>query len=194
MKNKWLGIIFVLAFVPFLSAQVLQGTSNVSSRGGDDVRLGVKAGLSLSTFSGNDFLSVDPKLGFYVGGVVEIPAFLDEFYFQPEVLLQLQGSGIESDELNLLYLHLPLMGKYYITDHIALELGPQLGFLLAENWDEDFTAVDTKSLHLGLNIGGGYSLNKNIYLHARFSRGLTTVLKGFHTKNVAFQLGASYFF
>lgn len=197
MKKIIGSLVFTVFLLTNLNAQVVQGTSNVGNVGGSsgDIMFGAKAGFSLSTFTGGDFINVSPKPGFYVGGVAEIPAFLENFYLQPEIILQLQGGGsIAGDALNLLYVHIPIMGKYHITDQIAAEIGPQIGFLLSDNWDEDLSVIDTKKIHIGLNIGGGYRMDENFYFQLRVTPGLTKVIESTQTRNLAFQLGASYFF
>ena len=197
MKKIIGSLVFTVFLLTNLNAQVVQGTSNVGNGGGSsgDIMFGAKAGFSLSTFTGGDFINVSPKPGFYVGGVAEIPAFLENFYLQPEIILQLQGGGsIAGDALNLLYVHIPIMGKYHITDQIAAEIGPQIGFLLSDNWDEDLSVIDTKKIHIGLNIGGGYRMDENFYFQLRVTPGLTKVIESTQTRNLAFQLGASYFF
>ena len=188
-----IGILFLSLQTGF--AQVIQGTSNAS--GGvalGDMMFGVKAGFGFSTFLERDFVDISPKPGFYVGGVAEIPAFFDGFYLQPELMVQLQGADIGAENLNLLYLHVPIMGKYHITDEIAVEFGPQIGFLLSDNWDEDISIIDTKKVNIGLNVGGGYRLNENFYFNLRLSPGLSNVIESTSTKNFAFQVGANYFF
>lgn len=196
MRKIILFITITFFSLQAVKAQVIQGTSNTS--GGvstGDMRFGAKAGFGVSTFMGRDYIEITPKPGFYVGGVAEIPAFFDSFYLQPEVVLQYQGAGIGGDEdLNLFYLHLPLMGKYHITEEFAVELGPQIGVLLADNWDEDLNVINTNRLNIGLNIGGGYRLDDNFYFNLRFSPGFTTVIENTGVKNFAFQVGANYFF
>lgn len=195
MKKYFIGLVLMFFFASIINAQVIKGTSNTTSNNDlDDITFGVKAGFSFSTFSGGDYVDITPKPGFYVGALVEIPALIDGFYFQPEVMIQLQGADIGVDNLNLLYLHVPLMGKYHITEEIAVEFGPQIGVLLADNWDEDLSIIDTKKVNIGLNIGGGYRLNERLYFQLRFSPGFSRVIESTTTKNMSFQLGASYFF
>lgn len=195
MKRTYLFIGITFLSIQIAMGQVIQGTSNAGGGGGSgDMMFGVKAGFGFSTFLGRDYVDITPKPGFYVGGVAEIPAFLDGFYFQPEVMIQLQGADIGAGDLNLWYVHLPIMGKYHITDEIAVELGPQIGFLLADNWDEDLSVIDTKKVNIGLNIGGGYRLDENFYFNLRLSPGFTRVIEATSTKNFAFQIGANYFF
>lgn len=189
-----LNCIIVLIFAPLLSAQVIEGTSNIGSAiGSSDIRLGAKAGLNISSLVG-DNLETDPKLGTYFGGVAEIPILFDGFYLQPEVLFELQGAKIATGNLNLYYLHVPILGKYYVTDKIAVEFGPQIGFLVADNWDNNLSVIDTEKFNFGLNIGGGYLLNENIYFQVRFSPGVTKVLEATTIKNSDLQLGVCYFF
>lgn len=196
MKKSLCSLVFTVFLLTNLNAQVIQGTSNAVNGGASgDMMFGAKAGFGFSTILGRDFVDITPKPGFYIGGVAEIPLFFDGFYLQPEVVLQLQGADIGgNDDLNLIYLHIPVMGKYHITDAIAVEFGPQVGILIADNWDEDLSIIDTKKVNIGLNIGGGYRLNENFYFNLRLSPGLTRVIEATNTKNFAFQVGANYFF
>ena len=195
MKKFICSLLFSIFLLTSMGAQVIQGTSNVGNGGGiGDLSFGVKAGFGLSTLTSRNFVDISPKPGFYVGGIAEIPAFFDGFYLQPEALIQFQGADIGPSNLNLLYLHVPIMGKYHITDEIAVEVGPQIGVLLADNWDEDVALIDTKKLNLGLNIGGGYRLDDNFYFQLRFSPSLTKVIENTNTRNMAVQVGACYFF
>ena len=195
MKKVLWSLVCTVFFLTNLNAQVIQGTSNTPSGGSiGDMMFGAKAGFGVSTFWGSDFINVTPEPGFYVGGVAEIPAFFDGFYLQPEVVLQLQGADIGAGSLNLFYLHVPILGKYHITDAIAVEFGPQVGFLISDNWDEDLSIIDTNKVNIGLNVGGGYRLDENFYFNLRLSPGLTKVIESTDTKNVAFQVGANYFF
>ncbi|TMM55919.1 PorT family protein [Maribacter algarum] len=195
MKKVLCSFIFMTFIIAGVNAQVIQGTSNASGGGlSGDMMFGAKAGFGFSTFLGRDFFDITPTPGFYVGGLAEIPAFFDGFYLQPEVVIQLQGADIGAENLNLVYLHIPVMAKYHITDEIAVEFGPQVGFLVADNWDEDISIIDTKKVNIGLNIGGGYRMNENFYFNLRISPGLTRVLDGNNIKNFAFQVGANYFF
>lgn len=178
-----------------LHAQVIQGTSNVGNGGADgEFNFGVKAGFGASTFFGSGFTGISARPNFFVGGIAEVPAFFDGFYLQPELLFSLQGADVGLDNLNLLYLNIPLMGKYHITEQIAAEFGPQIGFLIADNWDDPVTGLETNKLNFGINIGGGYRLNESFYFQLRFSPGFTKILDNTNLTNGVFQVGAAYFF
>ncbi len=187
MKRLLLGALCFMSAGHFLWAQ---------SDGG--LLFGAKAGINVSTFLGRDYVDITPRGGFYVGGLAEFQ-LTDALYFQPEAILSFQGADLGPGNLKLVYFHIPIMGKYHITDEIAVEVGPQLGVLLSDNGEDFFIqdtapTVDTKTLHLGLNLGAGYRLNQQLYFQARFSIGLSKVIKDTDTKNGLFQAGASYFF
>ncbi len=192
MKGKFFAIIAIVFFgLGQLYAQATQGSG--TSGGIGEIGFGVKAGLNLSTFLGNDFVGISPKLGAYVGGLAEIPAFFENFYFQPELLLSFEGADIGAGNLNLTYLQLPLLAKYHITDAIAAEFGPQIGVRLGDN-GEDFDGFETKSTHIGLNFGGGYRLNDTFYFQLRYVLGLSKVHDTTDLRNGVVSLGAGYFF
>lgn len=194
---KKIVVFSICALWAFASAhaQVIQGTSNVSNGGADgDFNIGVKAGFGASTFFGSGFTGISARPGFYAGGIAEIPAFFDGFYLQPEAIFALQGADVGIDNLNLFYLHFPLMGKYHITEEIAAEFGPQIGFLIADSWDDPVTGSETKKLNFGINIGGGYRLDGNWYFQLRFSPGFTKILDNTNLTNGVVQVGAAYFF
>ncbi|MBM1107880.1 PorT family protein [Aurantibacter crassamenti] len=194
----------LLAIVTFaiaaqqMNAQVFVQDKTTSSNSGSsgDIRFGAKAGLNISTFINKDYFDVTPKAGGFVGGLVEIP-ITDEIYAQPELLVSIQGANIGPGDLNLVYVHVPLMGKYHITDEIAAEFGPQLSFVLNDNASDyvnNGAELKTNTLQVALNFGGGYRLNDNIYFQARFSLGMTKTVVDSTVKNGILQIGAAYIF
>ena len=187
-------VFFSIFFVSLvaLNAQVFQG--NGPSSGSSDVNFGPKAGLNISTFFGDDVNDISPNLGAYVGGMAEIPAFFDDFYLQPELLLSFQGPDIGPENLNLTYIHLPIIAKYHITEGIAAEFGPQIGFRIADNTDDIPGNPETNSFQLALNVGGGYRLNDNFYFQLRIGLGLSKVLESPELKNGLLSIGGGYFF
>ena len=189
-------IFFALLFfgIQGINAQtVIQGSGPSNGGDGCDMRFGAKGGLNISTWLGDGFTGISPRPGAYVGGIAEIPAFMDGFYLQPELLFSLQGADIGPSNVNLFYVHLPIMAKYHITEEIAVELGPQIGFLLRDNWEEDFQGQDTKKVHTGLNLGGGYRLNENLYFQLRFGLGLSKIFDITKSRNGVVSIGACYF-
>lgn len=191
MKSKLSVLIAIICFGSVhMHAQTIQDRA---SDGIADIRFAAKAGVNFSTLFAKNIIDISPKVGAYVGGMAEIPAFFENFYLQPELLLSFQGADIGIGNLNLNYVHLPLMAKYHITDEIAAEFGPQIGLLIGENGD-DYGGYDTKSAHFGLNVGGGYRLNDAIYFQLRFGLGISKAIENPNFRNGVLSLGGAYFF
>lgn len=170
-----------------------------------EVKYGVKAGLNISTFSGDisDFADVKSKAGFHVGGFAEFK-LTDKFSIQPELLYSTQGTKTEmtysdevsfnhrKDNLKFGYLNLPIMAKYYVIEGLSIEAGPQVGFLLsakneyratASFYGEELSDSDEidikdnyKKIDFGFNFGAGYEFTENIFVQARYNLGLVNIL------------------
>ncbi|RRQ47644.1 PorT family protein [Maribacter algicola] len=182
--------------IVFLVSFFLMGYYTVTAQ--EITRFGAKAGFNLSTLGGDALYSFDPKAGFHLGGVLEIP-FSDNIIIQPEALISLQGSGgFFQDDLNFWYLNIPVMAKYNVFDELYIEAGPYLGLLLSNNLDGNTfvggqTFDETNGLDLGLGIGAGYRLDENFYFQARYSAGLINAIEDLKTKNRVFALSVVYF-
>lgn len=183
--------IVALAFlgIQHTEAQVIQGTS--SMKGGSDLRFGAKAAFLGSNLVGDGLVDNTPLPGFQVGGAVEIP-ITDVVYFAPELLVSFQGAGSIGDNIRLGYVNFPLMGKYDITEEIAVEFGPQIGILISDNLDD--INLDANTIDVGLGVGGGYRLDDNIYLQLRFNAGFIKVIENVKAYNMALQIGGIYYF
>jgi opacity protein-like surface antigen len=187
-------------------------------------KFGLKGGLNLATLNG-DVEDAKSLLGVHFGAFVEFK-ISDKFSFQPELLYSMQGAKSEYSEdfegdfysekltLNLGYLNIPLMAKYFASEKFYVEAGPQIGFLLSAKADgsytesfggETFTETvngenvkeDFQSLDFGLNFGLGYEFTGNLFLGARYNLGLSNVFKDsdeFKATNGVFQISVGYKF
>jgi hypothetical protein len=208
MKKLLLSALAVCAF-SFSNAQ------EEKSSNGLDVTFGAKAGLNLATFTG-DTEGLDMKVGFHVGGLAEI-ALNDKFSIQPELLYSTQGAETEITffngaidqtetlEYNFSYINMPIMAKYYVTEGLSLEAGPQIGFLVnaeaeidGETEDADQLLGDLSTVDFGLNFGLGYKLNSGLNFAARYNLGLSNISddSNFDAEfnNSVFQFSIGYFF
>ena len=205
----------------------------VSASQAQEVRLGAKAGVNLSSIGGDNTDGIDGLTGFHVGALVEIPV-TERFAVQPEVLYSAQGAKVESTQSlfdvtfketakrKLDYINLPIMAKYYIVDGLAIEAGPQVGFLvsanaeteldLSGNIDPDIAAqikdkfetgdIDisdrTKGVDFGVALGASYRLNMGVFFGARYTLGLSDINdidgSNFKNQNNVFQVSAGYSF
>lgn len=177
----------------------------------DQVKFGLKAGVNFANLVGDDIDDGETLVGLNVGGLVEIP-ISEAFSFQPELAYSQYGAT-NNDEgfdvsLNLDYLTLPLLAKFYVAEGFSLEAGPQIGFKLKGEAEVDNVSVDledgVKSFDYGLTGGVGYSLPMGIIFQARYYLGLSKVYDNYDTgdieieagdiKNAAFQLSVGYMF
>ncbi len=172
----------------------------------DEIRFGAKAGLNLSNLAGDFDSENDTKVGFHVGGVVEIP-ITDVFAVQPELLFSTQGTkgefeGFEASEefeVNLSYINIPVMAKYYVSEGLSLQAGPQLGILIIDEDKEGESLEDVSTIDFGLNFGAGYQLESGLFFDARYNLGLSNVNDGdnsddFDQKNRVIQISVGYKF
>ena len=163
-----------------------------------DVKFGAKAGLNISSITGDtdDYGDLSSKVGFQVGGFAEIK-ISDKFAIQPELLYSAQGAKSKFSEegisvkatQKLAYLNIPVMAKFYVAKGFSLVAGPQLGFLLSAEdevtasfeGDSESESADTKEFYnstdFAFNLGAGYDVTENINLGVRYSIGLSNILK-----------------
>ena len=213
-----------------LFTMLVVGCVSISSAQG--VNFGVKAGVNLSSINGDYTDNNKAMVGFHVGALAEI-GITEKFFFQPELLFSTQGAKIEESEdfddfgigfgygrkVKLNYINVPLMGKFYVTKGLNVELGPQVGFLMSakqkvsgslglvefETEDDEDVKDRYKSIDFGVNFGAGYKLNNGLFFNARYNLGLANItdedfendvidLEGVNTKNGVFQFSVGFIF
>lgn len=200
-----------------------------------DIRFGAKAGVNFATIGGDFTDDAESKTGFHLGGLVEL-LLTDKIAIQPEVLYSAQGAKMEetesSDLVNLTitttsktkldYINIPIMGKFYIIDGLAVEAGPQVSFLVSANRENEVEVsgdqdlidlIDPSELEsgevdisdnisgidFGVGIGASYRLGMGVFFGARYTLGLTNVndftgADNIKQQNNVFQLSAGYSF
>ncbi len=190
-------VVFVLAIVAIgFSAQA-------------QVKFGVKAGLNGYNFSGDDAddLNTDTKIGFNVGGLVNVPISTN-FSFQPELLFSAEGAKVSEGEdrvnFNLNYVNIPLLAQFNSASGFYAEAGPQIGFLVSAKADYKINGVSTdedikddlKSTNFSVAIGAGYKLASGLGFGARYNFGLSNISDDNDSdlKVGGFQVGLSYTF
>lgn len=165
-----------------------------------EVKFGIKAGLNLADWSGDDADQIDSKIAFHAGGFAEIK-LADKFALQPELLYSAQGGKTDGGTYNVNYINIPLMAKYYAIDKFSIEAGPQIGFLMSaktkpDNGDSQDIKDELKSTDFGINLGLGYNFTDNISAGLRYNLGLSQVVdsSGTDIKNNVFSLSVGYKF
>ena len=175
-----------------------------------DLKFGVKGGLNLSNLVGDDVENTDIRTGIYLGGFLNKP-LNDHLSFQPELIFSMQGAkgedGFSNNDLTfkLSYLNVPLLLKLQLgsTDKVHLFAGPQLGFVLKSEIEQeqgDMSGAQdvkdqTNGVDFGLNFGLSFVVSDNMSLDVRYNRGLSKIFEeGGKSYNSVIQLGASYSF
>lgn len=189
------------------------------------VKIGVKAGLNISSlaFDENEMNS-SSRTGFTAGVMVEIP-LAKNFSLQPELLYSQQGgktSFFDSDVTNsnykgtieLNYLNIPLMLKYYVVKGLSVQAGPQIGILLKANnkYEDNFLGYEnhesfnlkdySTGIDTSVNFGLGYQFKDKFYTDLRYNISYSNVFKDGDAnyfinqdmKNRVFQISLGYFF
>lgn len=189
------------------------------------VKIGVKAGLNISSlaFDENEMNS-SSRTGFTAGVMVEIP-LAKNFSLQPELLYSQQGgktSFFDSEVTNsnykgtleLNYLNIPLMLKYYVAKGLSVQAGPQIGILLKANnkYEDNFLGYEnhesfnlkdySAGIDTSVNFGLGYQFKDKFYTDLRYNISYSNVFKDGDAnyfinqdmKNRVFQISLGYFF
>lgn len=124
-----------------------------------------------------------------------------------------------NDKTNLNYLALPVMVQYNILPQLYVEAGPEFGFLLGGKSKGDVTITEREGnftsyqsetssnkinmdrfnrFNVGIGIGAGYYFTPQFGVTARFTAGLTNIMKSdfdaYKARNNAFQVGVAYKF
>lgn len=185
-----------------------------------EIRMGAKAGLNLATIGGDDTGDAKSRTSFHIGGLVEIP-ISEKFSVQPELLYSSQGATAKDSEtflgqtisfeskLKLDYINIPIMAKYYVIEGLAIEAGPQVGFLVSAKGEIEVTGggeaesekEDIKefynTLDFGVGLGASYRLDMGVFFGVRYNLGLANINKdsgNFKNQNNVFQISAGYTF
>jgi len=180
------------------------------------VRLGLKSGLNISSFYGDDTEGLDSKLGF-VGGFFISYQSKNLFILQPEVSYTTKGATakIESASFTLSYdyIEIPILFKFEfpLDDNPgfkpALFAGPFVAFktkanvILSVNGETEEESINSVAPRdYGFQIGGalGYNIGKyELGLDVRYILGITSVdtsVNGFDIKNRVINLNLYFCF
>ena len=173
MKKVLLSISFVLISI-FAFSQA-------------SVSVGLKAGAN---FANTNIDGAESVTAFH-GGAYGMFKFT-KIGIQPEILFSKQGD----DDVDLSYVNIPVMLKYYLAAGLNLQAGPQFGVLLnAEDGDGDDISEGLKNSDLSAAIGAGWDAPFGLNFTARYVIGLSDindVSGGSDVKNRMFQLSVGY--
>lgn len=177
--------------------------------------IAVKAGINFSNLSQDSKFSPDDKLigskGLVAGIMFTRPMSemvglqIEGLFSQKGNVLRNEAANIE-DKVTLNYLEIPVLARFDLsssgTTKISVHAGPAFAFKIGSKETNNGEAVanpmKTKSMDIGLAIGGQVAMNKLI-VGARYTLGLTNIFDdipddfGFTTlKNKVFTVFAGF--
>lgn len=185
-----------------VTALFIAGTSVASAQ---ELTWGPKAGMNVSTMS---HLDANAKVGFTAGVFGELRTN-NWFAVSAEVLYSRQGvtDKVENPILEMTvkervishYLNVPVMANFYVTEHLALKTGVQVGFCLGARGVEKADGMTNKysvgsiyhTADVAIPVGISYDLGP-VVLDARYNFGVSHALKegALGSRNNVFQLTA----
>lgn len=175
------------------------------------VSFGVKGGVNFATLNGGDIDgSPDSRTSFHAGVFAEFP-INSMFSIQTEALYSGQGakldfSGTDGDkaELQLDYINVPVLAKFYILEGLSIEAGPQFSFLVNDEIDTNPNSNSgdnptpfrdsLKTFEFGVAGGLTFQLPVGVFATARYNQGITKIADDIDIQNSVFQLGVGFKF
>ena len=154
-------------------------------------KIGVRAGANMATITGKDVSGVKPMTSFYAGVYKEFAVVPELFFIQPELQYSMQGYKANDTNYTIGYLQLPVMARVYMLKTISLEAGPQIGYKINDNLENN---DDLNSFDASVAGGLGFNFPMGLSLSARYVHGLTNIYKDTDAKHQVIQLGASFKF
>ncbi len=160
--------------------------------------MGIKAGGQWSTLLASD-ANYTPIPGGLLGVYFPLLASA-RVELQPELLLSYQGSDIqrpdkEPSRLRMLYVHLPVCAKIFLTNEVNLQGGIQIGKGIHARMDEEQAADRFRPYDVGFIAGLGIDLRSGLDFTARYYGGTTPVLTettGVNPRHRLLQIAAGY--
>ncbi|MBR6489292.1 MAG: PorT family protein [Muribaculaceae bacterium] len=161
---------------------------------------GPKIGVDLTHFWGSGTQLYDGgnyvQMNYQVGLFAEYRAG-DVFAIAPEVVFASQGgimkdtgipSGMKKFIYTTNYINVPLMIKFYVSEAVSIDFGPQVGFNVYskshgkwEDKDDNYKTTDrkkyTNTVDFGLGLGATYNIASDVFVQARYTLGLTKIFK-----------------
>jgi hypothetical protein len=113
---------------------------------------------------------------------------------------------------NIDYINIPILGKYYFTDALSVDAGPQMGFLASAQLETEVEGADggqaegdadvsdvTNGTDFGIVAGLKYRLDMGVFFSGRYNLGVSNIndftgSDNFKQQNNVIQLSVGYSF
>lgn len=153
---------------------------------------GVRAGANFSDITGTG-LNTSAKTGLYVGIYKEMTLVKSLLFIQPELQYSQEGFSINTEDVKLDYITVPILAKVYALKLLSFETGPQFGFPISDNLNDNLN-YNTENIVTSWAFGMSINLPLHLSINGRYMAGVTDTFSNFDGKNQAFQLGAAFHF
>ena len=191
-------------------------TTAVISVKAQNFHFGIKTGINLSKETKTEVerqvedFDNEFRKGFHIGGIVTY-SINKQWELEGNLMYSQQGYkehlfSIKNNRtiysIRSNYINHPIAIKYYPLEHLYIEMGPQIGFLISKKHkiqgEENITKyIPLKPNHIDLSLfcGLGYKFSNNILLEARYIHGLNNTYKNVAlSQNRNIQLSIGYLF
>ena len=184
--------------LPLYPVLFLLVATTTSAQPSGHTGMGIKAGGQWSTLLASDVTYTAIPGG--LAGVYFPLLATARLELQPELLLSYQGCDVQRHEedpsqLRMLYVHLPVCAKLFLTNEVNLQGGIQAGKCVSARMDDERVTDDFRSFDLGFIAGLGIDLRSGFDLMARYYGGMAPALNettGVNPRHRLLQLTAGY--
>ena len=183
IKKKRIKIRKIMKKIMMIAAMMVATVSAKAQFEPGTFSLQPKAGFVLSSVSGEDLRF---KPGFQAGleGQYQINNW---FGLSAGLLYTTEGTKVKDVDwkLNLGYINIPIMAKFYVTKGLSLNAGLQPGIMVSAkekyneggiSWDKD-VKDGCNGFDLSIPLSIAYEFTNGLTLEARYTTGLTNVGK-----------------
>lgn len=176
---------------------LLLGVSAGTAVAQASVSLGLKAGLNFANVNASSLTQTyNSRTGYHAGAFVNIK--LTKLAIVPEVIYSVQGSDVStatsSSSLELAYVNIPILVKFYLVGGLNLQAGPQFGFLASATDGGTDVKSFLKGSDTSVALGAGFDVSKFV-IDARYNLGLSEIQDSASlsaSKNQVFQLSVGF--
>lgn len=188
----------------------------VSTVKAQNFHFGIKTGINLSKETKTEVerqvqdFDKEFRKGLHIGGIVTY-SINKEWELEGNLMYSQQGYkeylfSIENNRtiysIRSNYINLPIAIKYYPLEHLYIEMGPQIGFLISKKHKiqgegniTKYIPLKPKHIDLSLFCGLGYKFSNNILLEARYIHGINNTYKNVAlSQNRNIQISIGYMF
>lgn len=193
----------------------LMATAVISVKA-QNFHFGIKTGINLSKETKTEVerqvqdFDKEFRKGFHIGGIVTY-SINKQWELEGNLMYSQQGYkehlfSIKNNRtiysIRSNYINLPIAIKYYPLEHLYIEMGPQIGFLISKKHKIQGEGNITKYIplkpnHIDLSLfcGLGYNFSNNIFVEARYIHGLNNTYKNVTlSQNRNIQISIGYLF